>query len=258
MSDFGDRTHPPTDRRRRESRARGEVARSTDLVAACVLLTTMAALWWLGPGVVQHLAGTVRGGVSSASSLPLTPESVTRVMTLLVLKLAVAAGPLLLIAASAAALGSLVQTGFLWTPSVVLPKFERLDPTQGLGRWMSLNTGVALAAGLIKLVALAGVLVAFVRVRLPAMRSFTEGEPAEMLSLAARCLGELGLLLALTLFALALLDYGFQFWRHEQSLLMTAEELKREQQEEELDPRFKRRRQELTATAVTRVNAPRA
>ncbi len=256
MSDFGDRTHPPTDRRRRESRARGEVARSADLVAACVLLTTMAALWWLGPGVAQHLAGTVRGGVSSASSLPLTPESATRVMTLLVLKLAVAAGPLLLIATSAAALGSLVQTGFLWTPSVVLPKFERLDPTAGLGRWMSLNTGVALAAGLLKLVALLSVLVAFVRVRLPALGAFAQGEPSEMLSLAARCLGELGLLLALTLFALALLDYGFQFWRHEQSLRMTAEELKREQQEEELDPRFKRRRQELAATATSRVNAP--
>lgn len=256
MSDFGDRTHPPTDRRRRESRARGEVARSADLVAACVLLATMAALWWLGPGFMQHLAGTVRGALSTTSPLPLTPKSVARVMTLMVMNLAVAVGPLLLIAASAAALGSLIQTGFLWTPSVVLPKFERLDPTQGLGRWVSLNTGVALAAGLIKLVALLSVLIAFVRVRLPALGAFAQGEPSDMLSLAARCLGELGLLLALTLFVLALLDYGFQFWRHEQSLLMTAEELKREQKEDELDPRFKRRRQELAATAATRVNAP--
>ena len=39
-------------------------------------------------------------------------------------------------------------------------------------------------------------------------------------------------------------------------LLMTAEELKREQKEEELDPRFKRRRQELAATAASRVNTP--
>lgn len=256
MSDLGDRTHPPTDRRRREARARGEVARSADLVAAFLLLATMAALWWLGPGVAQHLAGTVRGALSTTFSLPLTPESVARTLTVLVKSLAVAVGPLLLIAAIAAALGSLIQTGFLWTPSVVLPKFDRLDPTQGLGRWMSLKTGVALAAGLIKLVALLSVLVAFVRVRLPALGAFAQAEPSEMLSLAARCLGELGLLLALTLFALALLDYGFQFWRHEQSLLMTAEELKREQKEDELDPRFKRRRQELAATAASRVNTP--
>ena len=256
MSDFGDRSHPPTDRRRREARARGEVARSADLVAAFLLLATMAALWWLGPGVAQHLAGTVRGALSTTSALPLTPESVARTLTVLVMSLAVAVGPLLLIAAIAAALGSLIQTGFLWTPSVVLAKFDRLDPTQGLGRWMSLKTGVALAAGLIKLVALLSVLVAFVRVRLPALGAFAQAEPSEMLSLAARCLGELGLLLALTLFALALLDYGFQFWRHEQSLLMTAEELKREQKEEELDPRFKRRRQELAATAASRVNTP--
>ena len=256
MSDFGDRTHPPTDRRRREARTRGEVARSADLVAAFLLLATMAALWWLGPGIAQHLAGAVRGALSMVSSLPLTPESGARALTVLAMSVAVAVGPLLVIAASAATLGSLIQTGFLWTPSVLLPKFERLDPTQGLGRWMSLNTGITLAVGLIKLVALLGVLVAFVRVRLPALGAFAQGEPSDMLSLAARCLGELGLLLALTLFVLALLDYGFQFWRHEQSLLMTAEELKREQKEDELDTRFKRRRQELAATAASRVNVP--
>ena len=252
-ADFGERTQPPTERRRREARARGAVARSTDLVAALVLLAAMAALWWLGPGVARHLAGTMRDGLSSAPALPITIEVAASTLTFVAQRLALAAGPLLLIVVGAAALSSLMQTGFLWTPSLALPTWERLDPANGLGRWMSLSTWVAMAMGLIKLATLLVVLMAFARVRLSRWEAFTTSEPEEMLSLLARSLGELGLLLALTLFGLALLDYGFQFWRHEQSLLMTVEEVRREQREESLDPRLKRRRDDLAAAAVSRV-----
>ena len=249
--DFGDRTQKPTERRRREARARGEVARSADLVAASVLLVTMAALWWLGPQLVEVLARAMRDGLMSASRLPVTAESVAQSMTLLAMRLAVGVVPLLLIAVAAATLGSLVQTGFLWTPAVLMPKFERL------GRWTSANSWVTLGAGFVKLTVLIAVLIAFVRARLPAAGPLTQGEPAELLAFAARTIAELGLLLSLSLFVLALLDYGWQFWRHEQSLMMTVEELRREQREDSIDPRMKRVRSELATEAVSPVTGPR-
>jgi len=255
--DFGDRTQKPTERRRREVRARGEVARSADLVAASVLLVTLAALWWLGPQLAEVLARTMRDGLSSAPRSPLTAETVAQAMTLLATRLALGVVPLLLIAVAAAALGSLVQTGFLWTPAALMPKFERLDLAKGLGRWVSLNSWVALGAGLVKLTVLIAVLIAFVRVRLPSAGLLTQGEPAELLGFAARTIVELGLLLALSLFVLALLDYGYQFWRHEQGLMMTVEELRREQREDSNDPRMKRARGELATEAVSRVTGPR-
>ncbi len=255
--DFGDRTQKPTERRRREARARGEVARSADLVAASVLLATMAALWWLGPQLADVLARAMRDGLMSASRLPVTAESVAQTTTLLATRLAVGVVPLLLIALAAAAVGSLVQTGFLWTPTALMPKFERLDLAKGLGRWVSLNSWVALGAGLVKLMVLIAVLIAFVRVRLPSAGPLTQGEPAELLGFAARTIVELGLLLALSLFVLSLLDYGWQFWRHEQSLMMTVEELRREQHEDSIDPRMKRTRSDLATEAVSPVIGPR-
>ena len=251
--DFGDRTQKPTERHRREARARGEVARSADLVAASVLLVTTAALWWLGPQVTDALARAMRDGLSSAPQSSFTAETVAQTMTLLATRLAVGVVPLLLIALAAAALGSLVQTGFLWTPAALLPKWERLDFGKGLGRWVSLNSWIALGAGVVKLTVLIAVLIAFVRVRLPSAGPLTQGEPAELLGFAARTLVELGLLLALSLFVLALLDYGWQFWRHEQNLMMTVEELRREQREDSIDPRRKRARGEIATEAVSRV-----
>ena len=254
--DFGDRTQKPTERRRREARAHGEVARSADLVAASVLLVTTAALWWLGPQLTDVLARTMRDGLSSVPRSPVTAESVAQTMTLLATRLAAGVVPLLLIALAAAALGSLVQTGFLWTPAALLPKWERLDLAKGLGRWVSLNAWFALGAGVVKLALLVTVLIAFVRVRLSSAGPLTQGEPAELLGFAARTIVELGLLLALALFVLALLDYGWQFWRHEQSLMMTVEELRREQREDSIDPRMKRVRGELATEAVSRVVGP--
>ena len=254
--DFGDRTQKPTERRRREARARGEVARSADLVAASVLLVTMAALWWLGPQLTDVLARAMRDGLSSAPRSPFTAESVTQSMTLLAVRLAAGVVPLLLIALATAALGSLVQTGFLWTPAALVPKFERLDLGKGLGRWVSLNSWVALGVALLKLAVLVAVLIAFVRVRLPSAGPLTQGEPAELLGFAARTIVELGLLLALSLFVLALLDYGWQFWRHEQGLMMTVEELRREQREDSIDPRMSRARNDLATEAVSRVTGP--
>jgi len=94
-------------------------------------------------------------------------------------------------------------------------------------------------------------------VRLASAGPLAQGEPAELLGFAARTLVELGLMLALALFVLALFDYGWQFWRYEQSLMMTIEELRREQREDAVDPRLKRARGEIAAEAVSGVTGTR-
>lgn len=251
MSDFGERTQPATERRRRDARARGEVARSADLVAASVLLVVMASLWWLGPSLGQMLAGSLRAGLLAAPAKPLTVDAASLTMRLLVGRVAANVTPVLLIALTMAALASLVQTGFLWTPSALVPRGERLDPARRLGRWLSADSWFALMLGVLKLAAVLTVLTAYVRARLSSAGPLVQGEPAELLGLAARMIVELGLLLALTLFALALADYGWRFWRHEQSLKMTVEEVRREQREEEANPRLKRARRDAASGVST-------
>lgn len=254
----GERTQPPTERRRREARARGDVARSSDLVAASVLLVAVASLWWLGPDLTAMLARTLREGLSASAPMDLSVESASRMMTLLSVRVLSGVIPVLLITLAAAALGSLVQTGFLWTPARLLPKFERLDPMQGLSRCVSWTSWFNVAMGLGKLLVLLAVLIGFVRIRLSSAGPLVQVEPEALLGLAARMLGELGLYLAVTLFVLALADYGWQFWRHEQSLMMTVEEVRREQREESIDPQLKRARNSLAAEAASPITAVRS
>ena len=256
--DFGERTQRPTERRRREARARGDVARSADLVTALVLLSAAAALWWLGPSLGTELAGMMRAGLSTAPAASLDQGIVTTQLVHVAARLSAVALPILLVIVAAAVASNLLQTGFMWVPTAVLPRFERLDPARGFGRWWTMHSWVGLFWSVVKLAVLSGVLVVHLRIRLASAGPLVEGSPPALLSLTARLMGELAIVLSLCLVVLAIFDYGYQFWRHERQLMMTLEEIRREQRENEADPRSKRQQRELAAARASGAATPNA
>jgi flagellar biosynthesis protein FlhB len=187
----------------------------------------------------------LRDGLSPQIRMTTTVADVTSLLTAICERLLLTAVPILLIVIAVAALANLIQTGFLWVPRALTARFERVDPSRGLSRWLSMDSWVGLGWAITKLMVLVAASGAFARMRLSSAGRLIQAEPPELLSLFARLLCELGLLLSLTLVGLALLDYGYQFWRHERTLMMTVEELRREQREAEGDPRLKRARRDL-------------
>ena len=248
--DFGERTQRPTERRRREARARGDVARSADLVTALVLLSAAATLWWLGPALGTELAGMMRTGLSTAPTVSLDHGIVTTQLFHVAARLSAVALPILLVIVAAAVVSNLLQPGFMWMPPAVRPQFERLDPARGFGRWWAMHSWVGLIWSVVKLAVLLGVLVFHVRIRLASAGPLVEGSPLALLSLTARLMGELAIVLSLSLVVLAILDYAYQFWRQERQLMMTLEEVRREHRENEADPRWKRQRRESAASGA--------
>lgn len=245
--ELGDRTQRPTDRRRREARARGEVARSGDLVSALVLLTASAALWWLGPGLAGELAELVKSGLSTAPT-SLDEELIAAQMFQIATRLSAVVLPTLLLVLAAATFANLLQTGFLWVPSAVLPQLDRLDPARAFGRWWSIHSWIGLFWSLVRLVALLGVLLVYARARMGSAGPLVEGSPQAIRTLAAQLIGELAVVLSLSLVAMALIDFGLQFWRLECQLMMTIEEVRREQREDQTNPEVKRRHRAMAAS----------
>ena len=64
--DVGDRTEPPTPRRRQEARSKGEVARSQDLSAATLLLASIITLYFLGPGLWTWMLSIMQTSLNTA------------------------------------------------------------------------------------------------------------------------------------------------------------------------------------------------
>ncbi|MFO1041408.1 MAG: EscU/YscU/HrcU family type III secretion system export apparatus switch protein [Planctomycetaceae bacterium] len=252
--EFGDRTERPTERRRREARARGEVARSSDIVSSVVLLVTGLALWWIGPWLNAEFAGMMKSGLTTVPAMSADVRSVTSQLQQILIRLAIPGISLLLIIVAAAMAANLVQSGFLWVPGAVLPKLERLNPGRSLSRWWSLNSWFNIIGATVKLVTLLCVLVIFLRTRLTSAGPLIEGSPLVIVNRTTQLLGELVIVLSGSLLVLAVLDYGYQFWSHERRLMMTVEEVRREKRDEERDPHMKHRQREVAISASRSVS----
>jgi flagellar biosynthetic protein FlhB len=137
---------------------------------------------------------------------------------------------------------NLGQVGFLWLPQKTAMDLERLNPVSGMQRLLSLQNAVRLAFGILKILFVGTV----------AYWSFWD-ERAELLLAAELDLGRLaGYLVEVTLWTsikvgsallvLALLDYGYQWWKTEQDLRMSTEELREEMRQQQGDPQILARR----------------
>ncbi len=195
------RTEPATPRRRAEARKLGMVARSATLTGAVVLLAGAVALQLSSPAT--SMADMLRGRLSTLSSA--TEESLVPSVADATIVAARALLPFALIVLAAAILANLAQVGVLFVrPQRGTPERSFWRPAMAL-----------VAAGIVASIA---------------VLSFTivdswPGFAAQLFQVAMRS--------GAVLLAFGVVDYLVQRRRIERMLLMTREEVRREQRENE-------------------------
>jgi flagellar biosynthesis protein FlhB len=233
----GEATEAPTPRRLAEARRRGEVACSRELCGAVALAAGLLALAAGGASFVASLAGLVRGGLLSALAPDRSPSGALLAAAADVARLA--ALPLLAAAAAGAAAG-LLQTGGLVAPAAATPRLERLDPARGLAGLLSRERLAAIGLGLLKATLVLALALGWVEGAASSIASLPRAlaPGAGLLALLA----PLGLRLCLVLLAFGAADLLLTRWRHRRRLRMTRQEVRREQREDEGDPRHREAR----------------
>lgn len=251
----GDKTLDPTPHRRQEAREQGHVAKSQDLAAAAVLLAGLVVLWWNGERVTDFFGEYTKRQLSDSAWLQARPSDVAAHVRDMVLALGAALSPVLL-ALFATGVGThLAQSGLLLLPEKLLPDFSRIDPLQGVGRMFSLQNFVRLFFGLCK-IGIVGC-VAWMRVRdeTDDILALTALETPQLAAFALQLVYWTALYMAAALLLLALFDYFFQWWKHEQDLRMTVEEVREEMKNLIGDPQIiARRKQVQRQLAISRLS----
>lgn len=250
----GEKKHPATDRRRRQAREKGQVVRSQDLTSAALLLAALGVLSWFGGAASEQIASAMKRALSTPQIESPGTEGATHELLRIGGQLAFAAAPILIAMMVAAILVNVTQTGLILTPSKLIPKFSHVSPLSGIKRILSLPGLMRLAFGLFKVAVIIAVTYA----------SVTSGEEL-LLSLADMSIPQLAkamftsliktcLWIGVALFVLALFEYAFQRWKHENDLMMTDQEIRDELKETEGDPQVAaRRRQVQRQLAMNRV-----
>jgi flagellar biosynthetic protein FlhB len=242
--EFGERTEQPTDRRRAEARQKGNVARSTDLTTAGAMLAAAAALSIFAVPIIRLFGELLHVYLAGPGWLTIDSGFTMQHFWGVAGRLAATVVPLMLFLMLAALFFNILQVGFLISPEALQPKFERLNPIGGAKRLFSIRSVVKLVVSLAKLVLVASIAAWTISGALPVFMNLMEAEPSQILLQIENSVVSLAFRLALALIVLAIIDFAFQRWKHEQDLRMTKQEVRDEMKNMEGDPLIRQRRRE--------------
>jgi flagellar biosynthetic protein FlhB len=252
----GDKTQEATPHRRQQAREEGQVARSQDLASAALLLAGLAMLLWMGGSVVEMLRRYTTAQIGGEAWISADPQFITAHAWRVVSMLGAYVLPLFGLLMVAGVAANFLQVGFMFLPDKLAPDLSRLDPLQGFARIFSLASLVRLVMGLLKMAVVGSIAYAC----LYGERETILGMAALPAPAAGGYLAEIllwtGIKIAGALVGLAVLDYGFQWWKHEQDLRMTTQQVREELKNLEANPQMVgRRKQVQRELAMHRVSA---
>lgn len=241
----GDKTHDPTPYRRQKAREEGNVVLSRDLASALLLLVALMALGGMGNSLVVILGKLIREQLAGEPWLTLETQDATN--RTLQIAAGVAGGllPILGVILGAAIVSNLAQVGFLFLPDKLGLDWNRVNPLNNWGRIFSLTGSVHLVMGLIKMSVVATVAIYNLWNEWPRILSLTYEDPATIGLFLVNISYWTSIKIAVALVAIALLDYGYMWWKNEQDLKMSTHELKEEMKEQQGDPQIAARRKML-------------
>ncbi len=241
----GDKKHLATDKKRRDAREQGQIAKSQDLTSAGLLLASLAALWMLGEPACEHLAGAMADALSAPRMAPIGTSDASHWLLGGAARLAAAAVPMLIAMFVAGVAVNVVQSGLIFSTAKIEPKLSNISPLSGAKRILSLQGVMRLGFGIFKLMIIAGVAYAALRHYRDPILSLAQLSVQQIASVLFRSLIGTCVWIGAALFILAILEYGFQRWKQEQDMMMSDQEMRDEMKESEGDPQFAARRKQV-------------
>ncbi|MBX3394077.1 MAG: flagellar biosynthesis protein FlhB [Phycisphaerae bacterium] len=246
----GERTEAPTPRRRQEAREKGQVAKSTDLSSAVLLLGAMLGLRMFGGNLFGSLMQVMRENLAEIDASAAVSLDIPRLVATTAVLMLSAGGPVLVTLVVVSLLSNLLQVGAVFTTRPLVPQLERLNPLNGLGRLFNVRTLVQLGMNLIKLLLVAFVAYTAIKGRMGDLLLALELEGWPQVALLSDVLYDVGIRLALVLLLVALFDFAWQRFKFERDLRMTKQEVKEELRRMDGDPIIKQRRRKMQLAAA--------
>jgi flagellar biosynthetic protein FlhB len=258
-----DKTEKATPKRRRESRKKGQVAKSTDLNGAVVLIAGLIAISFLGPKVVDTTGSYMRNAfqeIPKAAAIT-TSAGLSHLYHALLDTLLATVAPIAGACLAAAVLANVAQIGFRPSFHGVKPDVKRINPAAGFKNIVSsriaFETGKALAKVAVVGAAAAMALIPQIT-NVGASVGTTPGALGQLMGQSVISMAQRG---AIAYLLIGIVDFIWQRRRHNKMMKMTKQEVKDEHRQQSLPPEVKaalRRRQIQAARARMMAAIPQA
>ncbi|WP_085723339.1 flagellar biosynthesis protein FlhB [Pseudomonas sp. R37(2017)] len=240
-----DKTEDPTEKRKQDSREKGEVARSKELNTLAIMLVGACALLIFGGAMAKDMMELMRINFSLPREVILDQRSMATYLMRSGQIALWSIQPVMITLVLAAIIGPISLGGWLFATSSMAPKFSRLNPGPGLKRMFSTKSVVELLKALAKFIIILFVALAVLSSDIDDLLRIAH-EPLDMAVIhSLQVVGWSTLWMACGLILIAVVDVPVQLWESHKKLLMTKQEVRDEHKDQEGRPEVKQRIRQL-------------
>jgi flagellar biosynthesis protein FlhB len=247
-----DKTEDPTAQKLKKARDDGQVARSMELPAAVIVIGSIAILMVTGSWVITRLSAVFAKGFVFDRQLIEKPLLLPAHFGEQMLSAFILVMPVILFTMVAAVIASGLTGGYLFSLGAVMPKGSKLNLISGLKRIFGTHALVELGKAVLKFVLVATVLWWSLMANMDSLIQIGRMGLEPALDAAGKMIVQSGLLVALSLAVIAMIDVPWQKHSFTKRMRMSKQEVKDEFKQMEGSPEVKaqiRRRQREMANS---------
>ena len=236
-----EKTEQATQRRREETRNRGQVARSTEVNSAALLLVGFSALLVFRRHILTGLEELIASMFRLSATFNVTPLSVQNLIYSMMVRFFSILMPVFLVIAVAGVVVNLFQIGFLFTGEPLRPKLNKINPGEGFKRIFSRRSLETLARDILKIVVVIWIGYSALKKVFPQVLKMVDYPVEGIFAFTGSTVFSIAMKILIGYGVIAVLDYAFQRWDYERSMMMTRQEVREELKQTEGDPLLRAR-----------------
>lgn len=245
MSEGGDKTEEPSQKKLDDARKEGNVWKSKDLsgvVAFAVAMSVVKAMW---PSFEAHIKELFYFAIEHIAHPDDITLATSQLMVLSLQAMLLLCVPIAFSAAIAGSLMEFLQVGALLALKAVMPKFDKLNPISGLKNLFGKKQVVELIKSMFKLGVSGYVVYGVVRDSMGIVVATIDGDAALTMSVMGELVYRVCQKVVLLFIGFAIFDVWWQHKSYMKDQMMSKDDVKKEYKESEGDPHHKAKRKEL-------------
>lgn len=234
-----EKTEKATPKKRQDERKKGQVAKSAEVSTAFIMFGVFLLLLLAGGWLGNILQGIFKHSFMEYIQWDLSEQNVPKIFQELSLEAAKAVAPVMLVSMAAGVFANYIQVGFLVAVDPLKMKLERLNPIKGFKRIFSARALVEFLKSIFKISLISVVVFSLLWSKRDEIMVLSQKSVGNALALIGSLTVQIGLIVAVILMFLAILDYLYQKYDFEKNIRMSKQDIKDEHKKTEGDPLIK-------------------
>lgn len=234
-----EKTEEPTSKREEDFRAEGQIAKSQELSMVASFFAILALFQLNGREMIAQMGTLLKETFKAVATVDLSAGGLGSLPSLALWPMLKLLTPMFILLTVIGIGANIAQTGFIFTMKPLMPKFEKLNPLEGLKQLLSMNSLFELGKNIAKIAVIFALAYSAIKDDLPNFIAVGQRDVLEIFAYFAEICFRVLYRILLFLMLLSAIDFAYKKYDLLQKMKMTKQEVKDEAKNMNGDPKMK-------------------